>query len=44
MGALFRLIVSSAIYSVLVALFDVPTDFMLLGVCILFAGFIAAKE
>lgn len=44
MQALFKLIMSAAIYSVLVVLFDVPTDFMLLGVCILFAGFIAAKE
>ena len=44
MEALFRLIVSSAIYSVLVALFDIAAEFVIMGVCILLAGFIAAKE
>jgi len=44
MGALFRLIVSSVIYAIMVALFDIQTEFVIMGVCILFAGFIAANE
>lgn len=44
MGSLFRLILSAGIYSIMVALFDIPTEFMVMGVCILFAGFIAGKE
>ena len=41
---LLKLLVSLVFYVPLAAAFKLEPDFMMLGVCILFAGFIAAKD
>ena len=39
-----KLLLSLFIFVPLAVIFDLQPDFMLLGGCVLFAGFIAAKE
>lgn len=39
-----KLLLSLVIYTILVTLFEMSSEFIIMGGCILFAGFIAAKD
>ena len=39
-----KLLLSLVIYTTLVILFDLSSEYTIMGGCILFAGFIAAKD
>lgn len=44
MGSFLKLMLSAVIYTMIVWIIDVQPDVVILGICILFAGFIAGSD